>query len=136
MNEYSSGAILFTNENGQRKYVLVMEANGSYSFPKGHLEQNETHIEAAIREIKEETGVDAALIPGIKRTIKYKVPNGNYKEVVYYVAKYENQELNPTEKDILLAKKYDLETAKSLLKFEQLKDILVEVDYILDIKGL
>ena len=72
MNEYSSGAILFTNEDGKRKYVLVMEANGSYSFPKGHLEKNETHLEAAIREIKEETGVDAVIIPGLKRTIKYR----------------------------------------------------------------
>lgn len=136
MNEYSSGAILFTNEDGQRKYVLVMEANGSYSFPKGHLEKNETHLEAAIREIKEETGVDAQIIPGLKRTIKYKVPNGNFKEVVYFVARYENQELNPTEKDILLAKKYDLEAAKSLLKFDQLKDILIEIDFMLDMKGL
>ena len=136
MNEYSSGAILFTNEDGKRKYVLVMEANGSYSFPKGHLEKNETHLEAAIREIKEETGVDAIIIPGLKRTIKYKVPNGNFKEVVYFVAKYENQELNPTEKDILLAKKYDLEDAKTLLKFDQLKDILIEIDFMLDMKGL
>ncbi|MBQ9124988.1 MAG: NUDIX domain-containing protein [Acholeplasmatales bacterium] len=136
MNEYSSGAILFTNEDGKRKYVLVMEANGSYSFPKGHLEKNETHLEAAIREIKEETGVDAVIIPGLKRTIKYKVPNGNFKEVVYFVARYENQELNPTEKDILSAKKYDLEAAKALLKFDQLKDILIEIDFMLDMKGL
>ena len=136
MNEYSSGAILFTNEDGKRKYVLVMEANGSYSFPKGHLEKNETHLEAAIREIKEETGVDAVIIPGLKRTIKYKVPNGNFKEVVYFVAKYENQELNPTERDILSAKKYDIDAAKALLKFDQLKDILIEIDFMLNMKGL
>ena len=64
------------------------------------------------------------------------MPNGNFKEVVYFVAIYENQELNPTEKDILSAKKYDLEAAKALLKFDQLKDILIEIDFMLDMKGL
>ena len=33
--EFSCGAILFTkNKEGKREYVLIMEANGSYGFPK------------------------------------------------------------------------------------------------------
>ena len=54
--------------------------------------------------------------------------------VTYFVAKYENQDLNPQDKNILEAKKYDLDSALTLLKFPQVKDILVEIDYMLSLK--
>ncbi len=135
MLEHSCGAILFTKEEGKRKYVLIMEANGSYGFPKGHKDENETNEETALREIKEETGIDAQLITGIKRTITYNILNGNQKEVTYYAAKFENQDLCPLDKDILMAKKFDIESALSLLKFKEIRNILVEVDYMLELKG-
>lgn len=133
--EVSSGAILYTKENGQRYYVLIMEANGSYGLPKGHKRYNETLVECALREIKEETGIVASINEKYKRAIQYKMPNGNSKEVTYYLAKYENQELKPEDSNILGAKKYDLETAISLIKFKQIKDILLEMDFILDTLG-
>ena len=47
------------------KYLLVQEAKeqcrGKWNLPAGHLDPNETLIEAAIRETKEETGCDVEL---------------------------------------------------------------------------
>jgi ADP-ribose pyrophosphatase YjhB (NUDIX family) len=37
--------------------VVVNQNNDSWSLPKGHVEAGETHLEAAIREIEEETGI-------------------------------------------------------------------------------
>lgn len=134
--EESCGAILFTKEEGKRLYILIMEANGSYGLPKGHKRISETDEETALREIKEETGIDATIIKGMKRTIKYPVPlHNSVKEVVYFVAKYENQVLAPIDSDILCAKKFTLEAALSVLKFSQIRDLLVEADYMLDILG-
>lgn len=135
IKEYSCGAILFTKEDNTRKYVLVMEASGSYGFPKGHKEGNETDLETATREIYEETGVKPEFIPNLKRTIRYKLNNNIEKEVTFFVAKFENQEITTEDKTILSVKKYDFEAAKSLLKFQELKNILIEVDYMLDLKG-
>lgn len=135
IKEYSCGAILFTKEDNIRKYVLVMEASGSYGFPKGHKEGNETDLETATREIYEETGVKPEFIPNLKRTIRYKLNNNIEKEVTFFVAKFENQEITTDDKTILSVKKYDFEAAKSLLKFQELKNILIEVDYMLDLKG-
>ena len=70
-----------------------------------------------------------------KRTIKYNVFGKSLKEVTYFVATYNDQALNPQDKNILEAKSYDLDAALSLLKFSQVKDILVEIDYMLQIKG-
>lgn len=133
--EFSCGAILYTIEDGVRKYVLIMEANGTYGFPKGHRRSGETEIEAALREIKEETGVNATIFPNLKRTIHYTMPNKNIKEVIYYAAKFENQELIPEDTGILAAKKFDIESALSMIRFQQVRDILVEIDYILEMNG-
>ena len=43
--------------NPLRGVVLVNQNNNSWSLPKGHVETGETTLEAAIREIKEETGI-------------------------------------------------------------------------------
>ena len=54
LHEKSCGAVLFTTEKGIKKFLLV-ESN-YFGFPKGHVEENETEQETALREIKEETG--------------------------------------------------------------------------------
>jgi bis(5'-nucleosidyl)-tetraphosphatase len=50
------GAIVYTRINNVIKYVLVQQLEGFYGFPKGHIEQNETEVETALREIYEEVG--------------------------------------------------------------------------------
>lgn len=135
VKEYSCGAILYCKEDNIRKYILVMEASGSYGFPKGHKEGNETDLETATREIIEETGIIPNFIPNLKRTIRYKLASGTEKEVTFFVAKYENQELRTEDKTILAIKKFDLDSALNMLKFQELKNILIEIDYMLDIKG-
>jgi 8-oxo-dGTP pyrophosphatase MutT (NUDIX family) len=37
--------------------AVVNQNNNSWSLPKGHVEKGETHVEAAVREITEETGI-------------------------------------------------------------------------------
>ena len=44
----------------QERYLLVQgRRSGKWSFPKGHPEVGETSLECAIRELHEETGLDA-----------------------------------------------------------------------------
>ena len=40
--EKSCGAIVYTIENMEIKYLLVEEMSGFHSFPKGHMEGEET----------------------------------------------------------------------------------------------
>ena len=48
------------------KFLIVQEgipkAYGLWDFPGGHLDDNESIIDGAIREVKEETGLDVELI--------------------------------------------------------------------------
>lgn len=59
------------NKVGQ---VLVLgHRNGTWVFPKGHIDPGETHIIAAIREVEEESGVVATCFDeSITYTTRYK----------------------------------------------------------------
>lgn len=50
----SAGGIVI-NESG--KILIVSQNSDSWSLPKGHLDDDETELDAAIREIREESGL-------------------------------------------------------------------------------
>ena len=52
----SSMGIIIAESQGLKK-VLLLNSDGEWVFPKGHVKENETYVEVAIREIKEETGI-------------------------------------------------------------------------------
>jgi len=56
--------VVYKNEKGIIHYLLTKPKDHSneWLFPKGHIELREGHIEAAIREVQEETGVIARFI--------------------------------------------------------------------------
>ena len=63
--------------------LLLHYGNGHWDFPKGNIEVNETQIQAAVRELEEETGINRfRLVPGFKETLVY-----NYKKKSAQVAK-------------------------------------------------
>jgi len=52
---YVYGCILITSD---RKVLIIRgRKSGKWSFPKGHPEEDESELDAAIRETKEETGL-------------------------------------------------------------------------------
>ena len=66
----SAGVILF-REGKKRKYLLLEHSYG-WDFPKGIMEKGEKSQPAALRELKEETGISkAAVLPGFKATISF-----------------------------------------------------------------
>ncbi len=58
----SSGAIIY-RKNGEKMEILIMhrETTNSWHLPKGTQEENETLDQTALREVKEETGLDIDL---------------------------------------------------------------------------
>ena len=76
-----AGCILINKK--QRTIALVVQ-NGEYSFPKGHLEKNETIEECAIRETIEETGHEVKILKKLK-PIKYRSQEDEIYENHYFI---------------------------------------------------
>lgn len=124
--EKSCGAIVFKVENERPLFVIVEEKSGGCSFPKGHMEGNETEIETARREIFEETGLNPVFIEGFSETETYDPVEkpGTRKQVVYFLAEYSDATLFPQPSEINRILHLPYEEALSCLVHENQRLIL------------
>ena len=81
-----AGAVLWQSidDTGVKIAVIHRPRYDDWSFPKGGVDAGESHIQAAFREVLEETGVKAIFGPEIG-TVDYEV-NSVTKEVRYWLA--------------------------------------------------
>ena len=128
MKEISAGIILYTTINNERKYLIIKDFHNNYGFPKGHLELNETPMQAAIREVKEEVGIDVVIDNDFLETVEYVMPNNIEKIVYYYLAEYHNQIPNKQIEEVQEILLLNLSDSLNLLTFDNVKQILIKAD--------
>jgi 8-oxo-dGTP pyrophosphatase MutT (NUDIX family) len=59
--EFSAGGLIWRRRNGAIEVVMVRPAGkDSWTLPKGHVEEGERVIDAALREVREETGLSVS----------------------------------------------------------------------------
>lgn len=90
---FSAGIVVFKVSNGQRYYLLLKYNAGHWDFAKGKIEAGETKEQAALRELHEEAGIRAHIMPGFTDTFDYYFTNydGNkaHKKVDFFVGEAE-----------------------------------------------
>lgn len=94
--EKSCGVVLFHARDGKaREYLLLHYPNGHWDFPKGHVEKGESQVEAALREVAEETGIrELELLHGFRHRFDYYYQRGNaryHKEVAFFLGRVASQ---------------------------------------------
>ena len=82
---FNSGKVLLLRHSS-----ISSRGGGHWDFPKGHIDDGETEIQTALRELEEETGITHAnIIEGFRDTITY-IFSGDQgpieKEVVFFIA--------------------------------------------------
>jgi 8-oxo-dGTP pyrophosphatase MutT (NUDIX family) len=80
----SCGVIPFQKTPEGLRYLLILQTNGFWSLPKGHMECFETEPATALRELKEETGLSFSLVPGFREIVSYPMSGGRTKQVVLF----------------------------------------------------
>jgi len=81
----------------QGKILMVQEAkasvHGKWSLPSGHVEINENILDAAVRETKEETGLDVKLTGFVATQCLYNRKDGNHYFCFFFTAEVTGGEI-------------------------------------------
>ncbi|HEX7056932.1 MAG TPA: NUDIX hydrolase [Bacilli bacterium] len=98
MNELSAGGVVYRRDNGDMRILLIQDRFGNMTLPKGKLEHGETMEAAALREIREETGIVGRIVAPLA-TVAYQFDHAERgrvdKEVHYFLVEAVQGEIQP-----------------------------------------
>lgn len=117
--EKSCGAIVYRKQ-GDRLQLLILRhrMGGHWSFPKGHVEEGETEVQTALREVKEETGLNIELYDGFREQVSYSPRPGIKKDVVYFLGFAKDSRTIRQEEEISEIRWIDLDQTYNYLTYE------------------
>ncbi|MCL2860147.1 MAG: NUDIX domain-containing protein [Oscillospiraceae bacterium] len=125
--ELSSMGIVIGEQQKLKKVLLLRDDEGSWVFPKGHVEEGETDRDAAIRELKEETGIELHPRQCLGKVHEFGFPferKGVYKQINVFLFKTNAFGTINTEKDFMDGQWVDLPEAGNILQHEDAKNAL------------
>ncbi len=111
--EKSCGAVVFDGNS----VLVVKHRAGHVDFPKGHMEENETEEETAIREVKEETNIDIKIL-GSRKVVHYSPKEGVEKDVVFFAAEKVGGEILPQFEEVSEVRWIPVEEIKKVLTYD------------------
>lgn len=70
---HSAGIVVYRTQKNSIEYLLIQHEGGTehWDFPKGKLEEGEDELQAALRELKEETGLDVIVQGEFQESFEY-----------------------------------------------------------------
>lgn len=107
----------------ENKVLLIKQNEGHWGFPKGHVEENETEIETATREVKEETNLDVEVDSNKRYTTEYVTNAGKLKQVVFFIAKCIGGEIKAQECEVSEIRWVEFEKAIKLITYDNTREL-------------
>ena len=118
-----AGGVVWRGRGRARRLAVVHRpAYDDWSLPKGHLDAGETFLDAAVREVREETGCVARPIELLTATT-YPV-NGRQKYVLWWSMAFEAEVQAPAEGEIGEVRWLTVTEARRSLSYESEREVL------------
>ena len=141
IKQSSAGVVVYrVGKDDERTYLLLQYPRGPWDFAKGKLKDGEMWREAAMRELKEETGLSLPLHQSFEHSYSYTFNDirGNKveKTILFFIAKADY------DSDISLSQEHvdylwlPYEQARMQLVFDNIKHLLDQVEQFLELSEI
>lgn len=115
MGEKSCGCIIIK----KGRVLLVYESKAKYwGFPKGHMEEGESEVETALREVREEVNLKPVIFENFRYVINYVVKENIPKEVVFFLADVEEDVVTKQNAEIEMTGWFTEKEAEKMMDFD------------------
>ena len=135
----SAGVIVFRKQGDECLFLLVLSRltkRPLWEFPKGGVDKGETLLQAALRELREETGIaedEVRLIPDFQHAEDYRFTAGDgdqrtliHKQVTYFLGETEKHEVTLSVKESSEFAWLNLPDALKRVRYSKRKRLLLD----------
>lgn len=131
LNQVSAGGVAYRETGrGVEIAIIAMNPSGRWQLPKGLIDPGETPEQAAVREVREEAGIDTELLSEI-HTIDYwfvsdwdEIRRRIHKTVHFYLLRYISGDVADHDHEVLESRWVTIEEALGLLAFDSEKEVV------------
>lgn len=131
MDQVSAGGVAFRWRDEEPEVAIVrVKPKLRWQLPKGIVDEGETPQVAAVREVREEAGVQTELVRLIEtieywyRSVKYGKPVRYHKFVHFYLMQYQGGDVADHDHEVEEARWVSIDEALELLDFKGERDVV------------
>jgi ADP-ribose pyrophosphatase YjhB (NUDIX family) len=125
---FAAGGIVWDNAKNPRLAIVFRTRYGEeWSLPKGKKNQEESWEQTALREVREETGLNAEIIK-YAGTINY-LAKGKPKVVIFWHMRSTGVSSKPRDPEAICMKWVSIKEALSTIKYEEEKELLEQCGF-------
>lgn len=118
-----AGAIPYRIVENGAEICVITASSGRWSFPKGFIEEDETDVEAALKEAYEEAGIHG-VIEGSALGAYEATKTGNTLNVVMFLMKVEQEDEDWPESGMRKRRWLSVDEAKDTIALESQRELL------------
>ena len=139
LEQISAGGVAFRRVDAEFEIAIIsMNPSGRWQLPKGLIDAGETPERAAVREVREEAGVETELLEALE-TIDYwfvsdwdEIRRRIHKQVHFFLLRYTGGDVAGHDDEVLESRWMPVDEAIGMLAFDSEKEVVEKAKHILE----